>query len=259
MMTAARVLLAIALAAVTSTVYAELIKIVIPAGRENVEGSEFIPGGPFPGRSQEIHFSTDFHALPPGGAWLVAINGRADRSLRSPVTVVEPQVKITVSTTQRQTPGAVFAENMGPDAVTVFDGRAVTIFPAFNPTPQPGVDPNTVPNPFTDIAYYETPFFYDPAQGNLLLDFISQGTQGSSFAWDAHPIGRVFGNGGPVNSPTANFFFSDGIVEQFVFSTVIPEPGSMALLGVGLCLAIAGGLRTWAAKRRLGPKQHNRA
>jgi hypothetical protein len=116
------------------------------------------------------------------------------------------------------------------------------------------VDPNTIPNPFTDIAYYETPFFYDPAKGNLLLDFISQGTQGPSFAWDAHPIGRPFGNGGPVNSPTANFFFSDGIVEQFVFSTAIPEPGGLALLGVGICVAIAAGGRRWAANRRLKPK-----
>jgi hypothetical protein len=249
MMTVARVLLAIALFAATSTVYAELIKIVIPAGRENVEGSKSIPGGPFAGRSQEIHLASDFHALPPGGAWLVAINGRADRTLRSPVTVVEPQVKITVSTTQRQMPGAVFAENMGPDAVVVLDGRAETIFPAFNPTPQPGLDPNTVPNPFTDIAYYETPFFYDPAKGNLSLDFISQGTQGPFFAWDAHPIGRAFGNGGPINSPTANFFFSDGIVEQFVFSTVIPEPGSFALMGIGVCVAAAAVFRTWTAKR----------
>jgi hypothetical protein len=255
MMTAAKMPLVIALLAATSTVSAQdppgLIKIVIPAGRENVEGTLSIPGGPFAGRSQEIHLASDFQALPPGGAWLVAINGRADRRLRSPVTVVEPQVRITVSTTQRQTPGAVFAENIGPDAVVVLDGRAQTTFPAFNPTPQPGVDPNTIPNPFTEIAHYETPFFYDPAKGNLSLDFISQGTQGPSFAWDAHSIGRSFGNGGPVNSPTANFFFSDGIVEQFVFSTAIPEPGSVVLMGVGLCLAIAVACRTWAVKRGL--------
>jgi hypothetical protein len=251
-MSAARVLLAIALSAVTSTVPAQdpsgLIRIVIPAGRENVEGNLSIPGGPFPFRSQEIHLASDFQALPPGGAWLVAINGRADRSLRSPTTVVEPQVRITVSTTQRQTPGAVFADNVGPDAVTVLDGRAETLFPAFNPSPQPGVDPNTIPNPFTDIAHYETPFFYDPAKGNLLLDFISQGTQ-APFTWDAHPIGRPFANGGPINSPTANAFFSDGIVEQLVFSAVIPEPGSATLMGVGLCTALVAGRARWAAKR----------
>jgi hypothetical protein len=253
-MTTAKVLLASALLVVASTVSAQdpsgLIKIVIPSGRENVEGNLSIPGSPFPIRVQEIHLASDFHALPPGGAWLVAINGRADRSLRSPTTHVEPQVRITVSTTLRQTPGAVFADNVGPDAVTVFDGRAETLFPAFNPTPQPGVNPNTIPNPFSDIAHYETPFFYNPAEGNLLLDFISQGTQGS-FTWDAHPIGRPFSNGGPVNSPTANLFFSEGIVGQFVFSTVIPEPESIALMGVGLCLAIAVGCRTSAAKRRV--------
>jgi len=55
----------------------------------------------------------------------------------------------------------VFAENVGPNAVTVYDGAL-----AFGAVYQPGISPQ----PFAETITLTRPFFYSPSQGNVLVD-----------------------------------------------------------------------------------------
>ena len=81
-----------------------------------------------------------------------------------------------------------------------------------------------------------TPFVYDPAGGNLLLDIRSSISASGRAFFDAR-IGDADG----LFSRAHNFgsgFTGYGLVTQFNTSTV-PEPGSIALVGTGL-LALLG-------------------
>lgn len=78
---------------------------------------------------------------------------------------VIPNITVTMSTTDIG-PGElsnIFAENTGPDAQTVFSGELnIGGIPACN----------TSPCPFDIPITLQTPFDYNPSNGNLLLDLI---------------------------------------------------------------------------------------
>ena len=87
-----------------------------------------------------------------------------------------------------------------------------------------------------------TPFFYDPARGNLLLDFrnISPAAMPNGnlsldygFTYDSSQVGYLWDRGTGVDSGQRR-----GLVTQFTVAPA-PEPATAALLcaGVALCLA----------------------
>jgi hypothetical protein len=90
-------------------------------------------------------------------------------------------------------------------------------------------------NPSFTITF-TTPFTYDPTKGNLLLEVIASGqpnlingfleTDGSGTS-----TSQAFCSVGPCSSNT--FVQNLGLVTTFG-TRPLPEPGSLALLGVGL-------------------------
>jgi len=137
------------------------------------------------------------------------------------------------------TPGSNYAANKRPDFTTVFSGIVA--------------DPATGSGLFDFIINLSSPFVYNPASGNLLLDVVIASdvvTPGgfTGFVFGPSPnVGRVFNvNGNGAATPGPN----EGLLTQFSDTGVstVPEPATLALLGSGI-VAIASRRRRQAATR----------
>ena len=113
------------------------------------------PGGV---RAQTVFPAEDFA---PGT--IIGISNRLFPGSPGFPTVVIPDVTIKLSTTQVPVGqlSNTFADNVGSDETTVFQGALVI-------EGAPGC--NTDPCPFPEPALFPTPFNYDPGQGNLLFE-----------------------------------------------------------------------------------------
>jgi hypothetical protein len=92
---------------------------------------------------------------------------------------------------------------------------------------------------FDVVINLATPFLYNPAAGNLLLDVRNFGGGGSVPALDAESsnsdaVSRVYTESQGVNAPTVlpSEQDTEGLVTQFTV-TPVPEPGT-AVFGFGL-------------------------
>jgi hypothetical protein len=113
-----------------------------------------------PMRYQQVFDAGQFSRLNPGGGLInrIAFRGHGPGV---PFTANVPQLQVNLSTTSK-TPDALsstFAENVGPDDTQVFSGPLQT-----------AVTFTGDPANFEVTLIFTTPFFYDPAKGNLLLD-----------------------------------------------------------------------------------------
>jgi hypothetical protein len=130
---------------------------------------------------------------------------------------------------------STFANNIGGNNTVVFNGNLAQAR-AFGDTLS---------------IIFSTPFTYNPANGNLLMDVFATGTSAvnGNIFFDTNGynndslngntyLGRVF-ECGSGNVCVNNGY---GLVTGFSTSAVTPEPGSIMLLGSGL-LSLAGLLR----------------
>ena len=144
-------------------------------------------------------------------------------------------VDLYLSTTSK-TPSdlsTTFASNLGADVQLVYTG-ALTLDTAFS-------GPVAGPKNFDLLIQFQTPFSFDPAAGNLLLEMrkfspdVAAGIIDFVFATD-DSVGRVLshsGSGGSANSATGSVD-EGGMVTRFL---VVPEPD-----GAALALAALGAL-----------------
>lgn len=154
-----------------------------------------------PIRYQQVFAADQFARLNPGGGLINRISFRG-HGPGTPFVGAVPQLQVNLSTTSKA-PDALsstFSANVGADDTQVFSGAL-----------SGSVTYNGDPTNFEIVINFSTPFYYNPANGNLLLDVrnVQGGTEvppndqeidGTIASDDG--LSRVF-NYGDVSAPTA--------------------------------------------------------
>lgn len=215
--------------------------IVAPGGNTSVNGGQ---GNIFPFdiaslslpslRYQQVYGAADFTLLNPGGGMITQILFRPASAAFTASTLPAIRIDLSTTTASEATLNSVFASNVGLDNTTVFGaatGSSLTLSSAY--TAGPG---NT--KAFDIVINLTTPFFYNPALGNLLMDVRNYGG-GTTSSFEAvgtegDGTGRILNFGGGVNATTGTID-TGGLVTAFTV-TPVPEPGSACLLLGGVAL-----------------------
>ena len=183
----------------------------------------------------QMVFDASQFAIPAGASGRIdSIWFRLDNSAVNDPVMFFSGGAVTASTTPVGPDGlsSVFANNWGPNAVAIFSGAM-----SFGGLYQAGANPQ----PFRQTFIAASPFWYNPQQGNLLLDIFGAG--GQPFIpgqLDAHlaagdSVSRVFANSDLASSGVADTL---GFVTHIDF-TVVPEPSTWAIIAIGLLVAAA--------------------
>lgn len=221
-----------------------------------------------PVRYQQVFAASQFALAPAGGALITALAFRVDANTsNAPFALTIPNIRLDLSTSALG-PDALsltFTNNVGADNVTVFPAGPLALAST-------NTDAGNNTRTFDVTVTLATPFFYNPANGPLLLDVRNAsgaGTEGdprTQPSFDATEIGTSSGQAtgatsrvfhlGDVTAATIdpNNNFNDGadslgLVTRFTFSPV-PEPSTYALLAAGAAVL---GLALRRQRRRLGP------
>ena len=215
--------------------------VVVPNGARNTEGDsnnsypfDLSEAGLSSQRYQQVYASSQF-----GSAGLITqIIFRPDAFSGHAFTSTLPDIQIDLSTTQAGDDGlsTTYADNVGADNTVVFDRGPLTLSSAFTGPPDG-------PKDFDIVITLTHPFFYNPANGNLLMDVRNFGGGTTTFFDAVFATGdgssRLFNS--DVNGTTGSTD-TEALVTGF---TIVPEPSSAAMLltGGGMLLAWFGGRR----------------
>jgi hypothetical protein len=209
--------------------------VVVPNGLTSIEGNTsnifpFQTPGPIPPsqRYQQVFAASEFAALS-GPSLITEIAVRPDAQFGTTFTVMINAIQINLSTTGAA-PDALsltFADNIGADDTIVFSG-SLSLTSGLT-------GPPAGPKEFDYVIPLQTPFLYDPAAGNLLLDVRNLSGALAFTSFDAQisggdSVSRVFSN--PFLSPpqdvTSPTGFADtlGLVVRF---TAVPAEIPVAI------------------------------
>lgn len=192
--------------------------IVVPnefAGVE-AEGNSGFPWNPGTGfcipefRYQQMYSATQ---LAPGQITQIAFrrDGKATPTGSRMLNYDDVTISLSTLATSVDDPSIVFEENIGPDAVVVYQGPLTLEF-------GPSVDAE--PQLFDVIVPFQAPFTFNPAQGDLLVDLHMSAcpNDGDSIflffdnAEDSDVVSRV------VQTPTGSTSRSDeGLITEFTY------------------------------------------
>lgn len=196
------------------------------------------------GRLQQLYSSDGFSDLAlSGGGTISSIFFRVDatdgRSFHSTI----PSFQLNISTTARSVDGlsAVFEENVGANDMIAIGPTSISIA---------GLGGGGSTSFDIGFDLREHPFFYNPADGNLLLDFrINEGLPGipnvfgvailDAFEIEGDSVSSVFASGS--SQLPSGQVSTLGLATRFTI-TPIPEPSSLILLGLTSLLGICVGL-----------------
>lgn len=231
------------------TALAQNFQQVLPGGLANVEGNSSL-AEPFNSpsfRFQQVFAASEFAYLGPGTTARVdLITFRIDGASASQVALFFGGSSVALSSTQRGVDelSQVFADNLGSDAVSVWSGAL-----SLGSFAQPGAMPQAWQ--FQGSIPVTTPFYYNPAMGNLLLDIVAAG--GRAFlpgALDAQNIAgdsvsTLFALDGNSSIGIAD---TRGLVVRFDI-TIVPEPDTWLLVTAAAAALFA--VRRWNC---FGPK-----
>lgn len=147
--------------------------LVVPNSQTNTPGNLPLKLGSNPIRLQEIVGSGQFNGP-------IVITGIHLRSAvgTGAVHIIDPSFKMTLSTTQaypntkngHMLPSDTYANNVGPDATTVYNGALSGSSPGCN---------GPAPCAFDLAIPFTAPFSYDPNQGRLLVDVVASAPSGT--------------------------------------------------------------------------------
>lgn len=227
--------------------------VVAPGAESTIEGntSNIIPLGAGFVRFQQVYGASEFAAL--GLPVLITqIAFRPDRDAGHAFTSTWNDVHVHLSTTPMLPDGlsTTFANNIGADETEVFSGTWVhsSLF----------TGPTGGPKDFDIILTLTTPFLYNPANGNLLLDMLHYdyandgftSTDSQTVAGDG--VSRVYAYGIGIGNGTTGGADSLGTVTQFTVAPV-PEPTS-SVAGALLLLPLAlTSIRALRSRDRIAP------
>ena len=144
-----------------------VIAIVVPNNRASIDGNSG-DGLPFanraPVRWQQVYDASQYSAINQHGGWIQTIFFRIDGECRNSFGTTVSNLQINLSTTSKMPDGlsSIFAENVGTDDRIVFGPGLVRLLE--------GCSPGTSPEPFGMLISFPTPFYYNPNNGNLLMD-----------------------------------------------------------------------------------------
>jgi hypothetical protein len=192
-------------------------------------------------RYQQVFAASQFQAVPPGGAYLTRLYFRTDCG-HAGGSCVNSNIQVNISTTVKDPDqlSAAFAENVGLDDTVVFHG------PFTAGTAAGGCPPAF----FENSLGLDRPFFYNPLQGNLLLDVRSYPGHTLSIplppqAEPAHDATDVAGDSVSrvyalsVTASVAEHIETTGIITEFEFHPVPALTNTLTTNGLVL---------SWAAR-----------
>lgn len=187
------------------------------------------------GAHNQIVYSSSFFSSGPVSITEFSFRpAAASGLLGEDVSTTAVTIRLSTTSASETSLSPTFANNLGSNAQVVYNGAL-----SIDSTPTQNADGTFA---FDQRVTLQTPFSYDPAQGNLLLDVVipttatvtTNGFFGSLAFDDVNVAGD--GIGSVVNisdgNATAGVVATDAAVTQFTF-TVVPEPTSLGLLGVG--------------------------
>lgn len=183
-------------------------------------------------RLQQVYSKLDFEHLGEGPYTITRIDWRPDLSMDPTIDYPSENFLMNFATTLAD-PAAnanpldpAFANNIAGNLKTVFDGP-VTLTTA-NDGPING------PKEFDYGLDFETPYIYDPADGNLLMDlFVTNGEGPLLLDWMVEPTdttGFIWSGDQGIDSEIAAAGQFGGHALQF---SVVPEPAAFPLLLMG--------------------------
>ena len=232
---------ALSLLGAINPAHAVVPTVVVPNSARTTEGNannsypfNITPFGLPSQRYQQLYAASQFG----GGGLITQIIFRPDAFAGHAFTSTLPDIQIDLAYSSAPDDGlsTTYANNITAGDTIVFARGPLTLSSAFT-------GPAGGPKDFDIIITLTTPFFYNPALGNLLLDVRNFGG-GITCSFDAvftpaDGVSRVFSLTG-VNATTGS---TDtlGLVTGF---NIVPEPGTaMLLAGGGTLLALFGGCR----------------
>lgn len=202
--------------------------VVVPFHDATLEGSTntSYPFGEGSMRYQQVYSAAQFRA------WgrISELAFRPDGPLGTGATTVNPlfptgvSVRVVLSTT-RARPEELsrrFEDNLGWDRTVVYDSNVHGPWEVSTSFAGPGGNGPTDYNAFDIRMRLPVPFFYDPREGNLLLDVTMTSTAPGLPAFDAEgargeAVSRIYANNATASVATGAD--SSGLVTQFTFGS----------------------------------------
>lgn len=208
---------------------AQALTLVAPNAQTNVEGnsSAYVPfnDGAIANRYQQVYAASEFNSLSEPQL-ITGISFRPDADAGNPFTSNLPSIQINLSTTNSDPDGLspMFTENIGANNTVVYNGSL----------PLTSADTGSAvgPKDFDININLQTPFLYNPAAGNLLLDirkylggnlttfFDAENTTGDSVS----TVSTSASTADALNSLATGNVGSLGLVTQFTTTPAVTAP-----------------------------------
>ena len=212
---------------------AQEVTLVAPPGFVDTEGNAVAnPTLPYPNlnpddppdgfRSQTLYPTEYFSSVGPGPFVITHWAGRPDVSVDGPVSA-EYEYTVNLTTTEIDSLTSSFVGNYGSSgiATTVFSG---TVSEETDGAPTPG----GLPHDFDYVIEFETPYVYDPSEGNLLFEQISPTNYTTRPIWrDFHEVGSGPNLFAFNDNPASPFAQVTAQVIQIAQFTFVPEPSTL--------------------------------